>query len=68
MKLAQLAKDPAPMPKSIIKPDDTAKKKSQKGDWGGDNEYHQMKPDTDFDQPKAIDGHKQQLNVDECDE
>ena len=64
MKLAQLAKDPGPMPKSVSKPTDTTKKSTEDGDWRGKNEYHQMKSNDDFDQPDAIDGHKQQINVD----
>jgi len=64
MKLAQLAKDPGPMPKSVTKPEDTTKKKTEDGDWRGNNEYHQMKSDSDFSRLDAIDGHKQQLNVD----
>ena len=65
MKLAQLAKDPAPMPKSVAKPEDSTKKKTEDGDWGGKNEYHQMKSSPDFEQIDAIDGHKQEQNVDE---
>jgi len=65
MKLAQLAKDPAPMPKSVTKPENTTKTKTEDGDWRGDNEYYEMKSNPDFSQPKAIDGHKQQQNVDE---
>lgn len=65
MKLAQLAKDPAPMPKSVPKPEDATKKKTEDGDWRGNNEYHQMKSSADFEQPSAIDGHKQQKNVED---
>lgn len=65
MKLTQLAKDPAPMPKSVAKPEDTVKTKSEDGDWRGGNEYYKMKAKPDFSQPDAIDGHKQQQNVDE---
>lgn len=65
MKLAQLAKDPAPMPKSVTKPEDTTKTKTKDGDWHGDNEYHKMKSSPDFGLPDARDGHKQQQNVDD---
>jgi len=65
MKLDQLAKDPAPMPKSTTKPVDSTKKNTEDGDWHGNNEYHQMKSELDFEQIDAIDGHKQQQNVDQ---
>ena len=65
MKLSQLAKDPAPMPKSVSKPEDATKTKSKDGDWRGGTEYYKMKSSPDFSQPDAIDGHKQQQNVDD---
>lgn len=65
MKLDQLAKDPAPMPKSVSKPDDATKKKTEDGDWNGNNEYYQANADPDFGLPDAIDGHKQKKNVEE---
>lgn len=65
MKLSQLAKDPAPMPKNVSKPEDATKKKTEDGDWRGDNEYYQMKSETKFDKVTPLDGHKQQQNVEE---
>jgi len=64
MKLQQLAKDPAPMPKKVSKPENSSKKKTEDGDWRGNNEYHQMNEPKGFEKLDAIDGHEQKKNVD----
>lgn len=64
MKLQQLAKDPAPMPKKVSNPENSSKKKTEDGDWHGNNDYHQMDDPEGFKKLDAIDGHKQQQNID----
>jgi hypothetical protein len=63
MKLSQLAENPGPMPEKVQKPSQSAKEKTEKGAWGGGNNFYQAKSDEEFTKLKPRKNHKQKLNV-----